>query len=255
MKTTRPLAKSTSKGVKPLKLNRKTVITLTTMGIILLGLAVFLWIQVNIDRWILFSHDALRSIESIATIGKTVSKYGMSIILFINLIYLVFAFNNANLRDATKVTLLVLFMFALVGLGGDLLKEIINRPRPFVTYAGEYTAFSDAVTPAFPSGHATKSMAMVLPFLVLIPARDKWHIGVKILLAGIALSVSYSRVFLGAHYASDVLAGIGLTMICLPLVTRLTNMILGKMTPERFNTAGKIWAAVVFGLMVFLAVG
>ena len=253
METTRTLVKSTSKGVKPLILNEKTVIPLTIIGIFLLGLAVFLWIQMDIDQWILFSHDALRSIEPIAKIGKAVSKYGMSLILLINLIYLIFAFNNANLRDAYKIIPLVFFMFGLVGLGGDLLKEIINRPRPFVTYAGEYLAFSDAGTPAFPSGHATKSMAMVLPFLILIQARDKWHIVVKILLAGIALCVSYSRVFLGAHYASDVIAGIGLTLVCLPLVTRLTNKVLEKMTQERLKVAVKIWATILFGLMVFLA--
>ena len=50
-------------------------------------------------------------------------------------------------------------------------------------------------------------MALALPFLLLITAKDNWHRGVKILLAIIAFGVCYSRVLLGAHYVSDVLAG------------------------------------------------
>ena len=252
MEITRTITERTSQRLEPLIINKYITFILVSIGISLLGIAVFLWIQGEYDQWFLFSHDALRSIKSIATAGKVASKYGMPIILLIYLIYLMLAFNNEKLRVAYKITILVFLMFGLVGLGGDLLKEIIGRPRPFVTYVGEYIAFSDAGTPAFPSGHATKSMALALPFLVLIPVRDKWHIALKILLAVVALSVSYSRVLLGAHYVSDVLAGIGLSMICLPIVTHLTNKVLEKMNKERLDMAVKIWAVILFGLMVFL---
>ncbi len=87
---------------------------------------------------------------------------------------------------------------------------------------------------------------MALPFLVLMPARDKWHTGVKIILAGLALSVSYSRVLLGAYYISDVLAGIGLSMICLPLVTLVSNKILGNLNREKLNKAVRIWALILW---------
>ena len=76
-------------------------------------------------------------------------------------------------------------MFGLAGVGGDILKVVFDRPRPFVEYAGEITTFSKAKTPAFPSGHATKSMALAMPFMLLIVAKDTWHQGVKILLASI----------------------------------------------------------------------
>jgi undecaprenyl-diphosphatase len=135
------------------------------------------------------------------------------------------------------------------------LKEIINRPRPFVAYAGEINALSKADTPAFPSGHATKSVALALPFLLLVAARDKWHKGVKILLAAIALSVCYSRVLLGAHYVSDVLAGIGMALICFPLVILWTNKILVRiMKKKALDSAIKVWAVILLGLMAILAV-
>jgi membrane-associated phospholipid phosphatase len=97
-------------------------------------------------------------------------------------------------------------------------------------------------------------MALALPFLLLIAAKDNWQKGVKILLAIIALGVCYSRVLLGAHYVSDVLAGIGMALICFPLVTLLNNKILSVMTKERLNFVIKVWAVVLLGLMIFLVV-
>jgi membrane-associated phospholipid phosphatase len=143
-------------------------------------------------------------------------------------------------------------MFGLAGIGGDFLKEIINRPRPFVEYAGELTAFSTAKTPAFPSGHATKSVALALPFLLVVAARDNWQKGVKILLAFIAFSVCCSRVLLGAHYVSDVLAGMGMALICFPLETLLGNKILGNMKMKTLNNAIKIWGVTLLVLLVYL---
>jgi undecaprenyl-diphosphatase len=145
-------------------------------------------------------------------------------------------------------------LFGIAGIGGDLLKEILGRSRPFVEYAGEINALSSAATPAFPSGHATKSVALALPFLILVAPKDNWRKGVKILLAVLALGVCYSRVVLGAHYVSDVLAGMGMALICLPVVTVLSNKILSRMTEERLQFAIKIWAAVLLGLMLFLVV-
>jgi len=59
--------------------------------------------------------------------------------------------------------------------------------------------------------------------------RDNWHRLVKVLPVVLALVICYSRIVLRLHYVSDVLAGIGMALICLPFVTRLTNGILGRM--------------------------
>jgi len=178
----------------------------------------------------------------------------MSIILLVYLIYLLFAFNYEKLRDAYRIYLLVILMFGFAGIGGDILKEIVDRPRPFVEYAGEINALSNAETPAFPSGHATKSVALALPFLLLLPAKDNWHKVVKIFLAAMALVVCYSRVLLGAHYVSDVLAGVGMALICFPLVTLLNNKMLSMIAKKRGELPIKVWGVILFVLMIYLAV-
>lgn len=82
------------------------------------------------------------------------------------------------------------------------MKYAFNRPRPFVTYPDLITKKSDAGTPSFPSGHTSQSFATAASISLMYP---KWYvIAPSFLWAGM---VSYSRMELGVHYPSDVLAG------------------------------------------------
>ena len=242
------------RSVKLLVLSRRTIVIIVVTAIVLWSIAFFLWGQVKLDKWLLLSQNRMRTNELLVSVAQAATRYGMALIVLVYLLYLLFAFRYEKLRDAYRIYLIVLLMFGFAVIGGDILKEVFNRPRPFVEYAGQINALSNAKTPAFPSGHATKSVALALPFLLLITAKDNWHRGVKILLAIIAFGVCYSRVLLGAHYVSDVLAGVGMALICFPVVTLLSNKILSKMTEERLNSAVKVWAVVLLGLMIFLLV-
>ncbi len=73
------------------------------------------------------------------------------------------------------------------------------RPDLWISLAPE-TSFS------FPSGHAMGTMALVAALLVLLwPTRWRWWV---LILGGLfVLLVSISRVYLGVHYPSDILAG------------------------------------------------
>jgi undecaprenyl-diphosphatase len=252
MEGSKRAADQSTVAVIPLALSRQGAVLVLVIAAMFWGVAFLLWGQVGLDKWLLVSQEGLRANELVVALAQLTSKYGMSMIVLVYLLYLLVAFKYEGLNDAYPVYLLVLLMFGIAGIGGDVLKEILNRPRPFVEYAGQITAFSDASTPAFPSGHATKSMALALPFLLLIAAKDNWHKWAKVLIAIIVLGVCYSRVLLGAHYVSDVLAGVGMALTCLPLATVLSNMALRRMTRERLNTAIKVWAVALVGLMVYL---
>jgi len=240
-------------GVKPLVLSRRVAGGVVSAAILLWIAATFLWMQVGLDRWILISHTDLRTNELVADIGHLATRYGMSIILFAYLIYLPFAFKFARLRDSFRIYLLLILMFGIAGPAGDILKEIVDRPRPSAEYAAQIYALPFPDSPSFPSGHATKSVALALPFLLFITAKDGWHRAVKVLLVAVALGVCYSRVLLGAHYLSDVLAGVGMALICVPLVAFLTNKLLRRMNSRILSRAVFVWAALLAGLMVLTA--
>jgi undecaprenyl-diphosphatase len=168
------------------------------------------------------------------------------------MLYLALSLKFTNLKKSRQVFLLIIFSFAVAGISGDILKEIFNRTRPIQEYANELSFFTRSGSPSFPSGHSTKSVALVLPFLFYAEYKGRFHTLVKCILVFVALMICFSRIFLGAHYLSDVLSGIGLVFICLPVSAMLSNKILRKMTYQKFELAAKIWILVYLGFMIYL---
>ena len=83
----------------------------------------------------------------------------------------------------------------------EALKYTINRNRPFITYP-DITKKSSAIGPSFPSGHTSGAFALATSLSLSYP---KWYIIIPAYTwAG---SVGFSRMDLGVHYPSDVLAG------------------------------------------------
>jgi membrane-associated phospholipid phosphatase len=92
-----------------------------------------------------------------------------------------------------------------------ILKYTVNRPRPFITYP-----FLEKVTsggsPSFPSGHTADAFSLATSLSIAYP---KWYVIIPAY--GLAGVVAYSRMDLGVHYPTDVLAGaiIGAGSACL----------------------------------------
>ncbi|MFG6665631.1 phosphatase PAP2 family protein [Halomonas sp. HNIBRBA4712] len=82
-----------------------------------------------------------------------------------------------------------------------LIKTRLCRERPFITYLGGVHCGEPARDRySFPSGHTMHAVM----FCVLVAAHTPWLLAVVLPLSGL---IAISRVGLGLHYASDVLAG------------------------------------------------
>ena len=235
-----------------LQTSKKQWISFTIIFLISWSISLFLWFQVEIDRHILFALNNSNFNDGPVVINRFFTRYGMSIIVFIYTLYLALSQKFTSLKKSRQVFLLIIFSFAVAGISGDILKEIFNRTRPFHEYADQLSFLSRPRSPSLPSGHATKSVALALPFLFYTEYKGYFHILVKCILALVAAMVCFSRIFLGAHYLSDVLSGIGLAFLCLPLSATVSNKILRNMTAQKFERAAKIWILIYLGLMIYL---
>lgn len=106
----------------------------------------------------------------------------------------------------------------LVVLINQVLKFIIQRPRPDGFRLATVSGFS------FPSGHSMAAMAFfgLLAWLVWRYEKDRRQRA--LLVAAFALvivMIGVSRIYLGVHYASDVIGGFCLSVIWLALYTHI----------------------------------
>ncbi|MFI5408195.1 VTT domain-containing protein [Kaistia sp. UC242_56] len=137
---------------------------------------------------------------------------------------------------------------ALAALSVPLLKSVLLIPRPIDLYSGA-DAFS------FPSGHATSTAALYasIAWLATHNAALRWKI-VGFGLAGLLIAaVAASRVYLAAHWPSDVLAGLmlGSALAAIyALVFRRTDI--RAMQPWRFAAVVVVALAVAGGVRIYL---
>ena len=106
-----------------------------------------------------------------------------------------------------KMALAGLAAFAIGFASSHLLKELTLRPRPFVALDHVRLLVPGPASYAFPSGHATSSFAVASGVILcarrLLKEVPPWGWG----MLGLAALISYSRIYVGVHWPTDVAAG------------------------------------------------
>ncbi len=126
---------------------------------------------------------------------------------------LLFALQPSKRRFAIMLFLSV----AAAHLISQILKPIIGRPRPFITYPKEKLLIHTPGGYSCPSGHSASSFAAAT---VICIADHPLGLAALVLAFGIA----FSRIFLFVHYPSDTLIGSVLGVLCAFLVFFLYKM-------------------------------
>jgi membrane-associated phospholipid phosphatase len=236
-----------------LQINKSKLLISIIFFIITWSLALGLWYFKDLDKTFLFTLNNANFNNTIMVFSKLISRYGMALIAAINLLLLLYTFKNEKMKNLRPVFLLTILSYGVAGISGDLLKQVFNRPRPIITYTGELNFLSSSHSPSFPSGHATKSVALAVPLSFNNILNNQLTKASKITVISTATLVCLSRIVLGAHYLSDVLAGAGWSILCFPVSVVLTNRLLLKMSPERYEIASRIWIIVYIALILFVA--
>ena len=102
------------------------------------------------------------------------------------------------------------------------IKFSVNRPRPFVTYPFIEKKIG-AGSPSFPSGHTSSAFAVATSLSLQFP---KWYVVAPSFIW--AAGIGYSRMELGVHYPSDVLAGALIGTGCSWLMWKTNKWLSGR---------------------------
>ena len=106
----------------------------------------------------------------------------------------------------------------------DIVKPVVGRARPPATlWIGHFTG------PAFPSGHATQAVAFYAMAAIVLGARasNRGRAVTWALATAVGVIVGFSRLYLGAHWLTDVLGGYALGVTWVALVTAVTLALSG----------------------------
>ncbi len=90
-------------------------------------------------------------------------------------------------------------------ISNELVKSVFERERPDILRLIEVNGFS------FPSGHTMNNMAIYTMLALILLDRTEHTLKNRLLISSIYLlpiTIGFSRIYLGVHYPSDVLAGL-----------------------------------------------
>ncbi len=140
--------------------------------------------------------------DGFTSLMRFVSVFGNSAMMPLSVIYASLFFYWTNYRRESRFVLGALITDTL----NLLVKLLINRPRPTVEDAVIMLRFDHS---AFPSGHVVHYVVFFGFLLTVMIVNKKiptfWRMFTGVGSAFLILSVSVSRIYLGAHWATDVL--------------------------------------------------
>ena len=139
---------------------------------------------------------------ALTAVARTVTWAGsLWVLIPLALVWCILFVRAGRPREAATVAVSVAGAILI----SDLVKVLVGRLRPPVEHLQAVSGAS------FPSGHSTQASAFWFSLMLAMraagmsPGRVRW---VAALTALIVLSVAFSRVYLGVHYPSDVIAGV-----------------------------------------------
>ena len=184
------------------------------IGIVIFGIIATLLLIDKITPFDNVIYNAIISLksDSVTKFFKLITKLCNEkfIIIATLLIFIILLFKKKKIGFI--LTLNVLLCSGL----NTLIKHIFLRPRPVGLKLIKQGGYS------FPSGHSMMAVAF-FGILIYLVCKSKWKKWIKILLSSLLtvliLLIGISRIYLGVHFASDVLAGFAIALSYLIIFT------------------------------------
>lgn len=140
--------------------------------------------------------------------------------VLISLTIIIFIALHKNRKRLYYGWLIVINLVASLMLN-EIFKVIFHRQRPDILRLIDITGYS------FPSGHSMVSICFygLIAYLLYKNLKTRWKYPIVFLLAILILSIGISRIYLGVHYASDVIGGFSAGLAWLAVFITLSNRV------------------------------
>lgn len=192
--------------------------------LLLLSLIVFIYAarMVFIKKEYAFDEAAFNTLASYITPARTsfmsvITLLGKHTLLIpFNILLLIYFLYKKRKWFAIRIASLALSSLLLE----LILKSVFQRERPPVPVIEKVSGFS------FPSGHALIGVVFygLLIYVIWKEVKQRWLcLAITFLIIALVLIISFSRVYLRVHYASDVIAGLCIGFIWLVLSLKIIS--------------------------------
>jgi undecaprenyl-diphosphatase len=191
-----------------------------------LALGIFVWLALAFSRNHTFWFDTAirqavqrwatptltRAMRSFTNAGEPIFLVPFMLIMVLGLL--------ALSRNRTAIMLVVLWSGATAVSEG--LKVIFRRVRPEAFFG-----YVEPVTYSFPSGHAIASACFYGSVAAVVAANINSVVlrgAIWTVVALVIILIGWSRVYLGVHYLSDVIAGYAIAIVWVVLVRNVFSL-------------------------------
>ena len=181
-------------------MNRRTllIVVIPLLLFILLAICVTAGITTNFEGWA-YSEAVEKMSPLMTIIVKSITHIGDSPVI-ISFCLILIAIPKSRKTIAMPVSLAVILSVLL----NIALKNIFARERPNILRLINETSYS------FPSGHAmiNASLYTMLVMLVIRFIKNRpYKIVLSFVCITLVIAIGFSRVYLGVHYAGDIIGG------------------------------------------------
>ncbi|GAA1157544.1 phosphatase PAP2 family protein [Nocardioides aquiterrae] len=183
------------------------------------------------EAWFRAVNDVARSTPWLHTPARLYAEYGVVLFAGLLLVSWLLARRTGDLSRVTAALWAPAGALVAVGLN-QLVAGAVAEQRPYAAMPGVLVLVSRSSDPSFPSDHAVMAGAVAAGVLLA-------HRRLGLLAAGLAVLMAATRVYVGAHFPLDVVAGLALGaaaavasyLLLRPLLLRL--VVLLARTPLR----------------------
>lgn len=127
---------------------------------------------------------------------RNITNVGGATFTITSVLFLMFFTSNQTRMTAIASALSLMLSHLPV----HFIKKLFPRKRPYLTLEKTMFPSNPLKDHSFPSGHTTAIFSVLIPFVLQVPL-------LSFVLIPLGVCVGTSRIYLGLHYPSDVIAG------------------------------------------------